>query len=231
MPSERFPSLPWDQVIDRVAKCVFSIEAGDSAGSAFLVTLGRNEQAGTFHAMLATAWHVLADLKQGEGTLQLKSWGRGRTYSDNSHRMGFMRLGPEVFDTGVVYVEDREPVVEIADLLPLFPSDSVLARGSSIGWLGFPAIAEPELCFFKGTISGYLNDPPTYLADGVAINGVSGGPVFDDRCHLIGLVSAYIPNRVDGNIVLPGLAAVTPINAIRYWLDRNVGARDLSKAV
>jgi hypothetical protein len=34
-----------------------------------------------------------------------------------------------------------------------------------------------------------LKAPPVYLVDGVAINGVSGGPVFDDRCHLVGLVS------------------------------------------
>jgi hypothetical protein len=49
-----------------------------------------------------------------------------------------------------------------------------------------------------------LRKPPVYLVDGVAINGVSGGPVFDDRCHLAGLVSAYLPNRVAPNTTLPG---------------------------
>ena len=74
-----------------------------------------------------------------------------------------------------------------------------------------------------------MGSPPTYLVDGVAINGVSGGPVFDDRCHLIGVVFAYIPNQLGENTLLPGLAAITPINAIRYWLDNHLQATDLSR--
>ena len=90
-------------------------------------------------------------------------------------------------------------------------------------------MAEAELCFFHGFISGYFNDPPTYLVDGVAINGVSGGPAFDNRVHIIGLVSAYIPNRVDRQTTLPGLMALIPINAIRYWMEYRVGAKVMRK--
>ena len=51
------------------------------------------------------------------------------------------------------------------------------------------------------------------LIDGVAINGVSGGPAFlvnDKSVALIGVVSAYVPNRATGEI-LPGLAVVTDV--------------------
>ena len=53
------------------------------------------------------------------------------------------------------------------------------------------------------------NDLRTYLVDGVAINGVSGGPVFyttTKGIEVIGSVSAYLPNRVG---VTPGLAMVS----------------------
>src|SRR5829696_544452 len=36
-------------------------------------------------------------------------------------------------------------------------------------------MTEPEMCFFHGHVAGYLNDPPDYLVDGVAVNGVSRG--------------------------------------------------------
>jgi hypothetical protein len=102
--------------------------------------------------------------------------------------------------------------------------DLMMPKGAPIGWMGFPGITEPELCFFHGHVSGYVGDPPTYLIDGVAINGVSGGPAFDNRAHLIGLVSAYIPNRVNPHTTLPGLMAAVPINAIRLFMEANMGA-------
>jgi hypothetical protein len=52
-----------------------------------------------------------------------------------------------------------------------------------------------------------------HLGDGVAINGVSGGPAFamtdgDVDVQMVGVVSAYVPNRLTGE-TLPGLAVVT----------------------
>lgn len=142
-----------------------------------------------------------------------------------------MRLGPAKFDTALIYLDTADPLIDIGNLLPVLPADSMLARGTEVGWLGFPSIAGPELCFFRGVVSGYLGNPPTYLMDGVAINGVSGGPVFDDRCHLVGMVSAYLPNQLDQETLLPGLSAITPINAIRYWMTNELRATDLSQLV
>ena len=61
--------------------------------------------------------------------------------------------------------------------------------------------------FSRGIASGYvlflrlykcLDSKRTYLVDGVAINGVSGGPTFalmGQDMDIIGVVSAYILNR------------------------------------
>src|SRR5207249_3693912 len=97
------------------------------------------------------------------------------------------------------------------DPLPLAPKGMFLMVGNEIGWLGFPAIPAANLCFFAGTVSAFVENQSAYLVDGVAINGVSGGPAFHildnetDPIVVMGVVSAYVPNRATGE-VLPGLS-------------------------
>lgn len=80
--------------------------------------------------------------------------------------------------------------------------------GVDVGWLGFPALYPASLCFFSGAVSARLEYSRTYLIDGVAIHGVSGGPVFhtshSGEPQIIGCVSAYHANRAAGE-TLPGL--------------------------
>ena len=61
-----------------------------------------------------------------------------------------------------------------------------------------------------------------YLVDGVAINGVSGGPAFRlgvKSAELMGVASAYIPNRATGD-VLPGVAVVRDVQEFHEFADR-----------
>jgi hypothetical protein len=92
--------------------------------------------------------------------------------------------------------------------IALLPMDEPCSIGSDVGWLGYPQIEARTLCFFAGTVSARQEDRRAYLIDGVAINGVSGGPVFHcpnpERAVIIGCVSAYHANRVPGE-TLPGL--------------------------
>lgn len=203
------------------------VRAGTSAGTCFVVSLGYSRDKSKVGVMFGTAWHVLEGVVGTGDEIYLVSADKGIRFNSKAQNIGFWRLGAELFDTAVISLLTEEPFLEPSDLLPILPFDSMMARGAAVGWVGFPGLVEPELCFFHGHISGYLHDPPTYLVDGVATNGVSGGPAFDDRAHLIGLVSAYIPNRVDSRTTLPGLMTVVPINAIRYWLEHNMQARVL----
>jgi hypothetical protein len=92
---------------------------------------------------------------------------------------------------------------------PLLPSDLELLIGAEVGWLGFPAIAAATPCFFSGNISARMAQFNSYLIDGVAINGVSGGPVLyineEGEAQVVGIISAYQANRATGE-VLPGLS-------------------------
>lgn len=93
----------------------------------------------------------------------------------------------------------------------LRPIDSPCGIGSEVGWVGYPVIDRDTLCFFSGSISARKEDDRTYNIDGVAINGVSGGPVFHipnsdpNDVQIIGAISAYYPNMSSGQ-AWPGLA-------------------------
>jgi hypothetical protein len=119
-----------------------------------------------------------------------------------------IHLEPQLDSAGLVFARGELPLPEPA--LPLVAQDMFIKPGVEIGWLGFPAIPRADLCFFSGRISAYLEEDSAYLVDGVAINGVSGGPAFHlagDSLRLLGIISAYIPNRATGD-VLPGVAVV-----------------------
>ena len=61
-----------------------------------------------------------------------------------------------------------------------------------------------------------LNQEIPYFIDGAAINGVSGGPVvYKDggKIHIVGSISAYIPNRATGE-PLPGLSVAHQVTLL-----------------
>jgi len=120
----------------------------------------------------------------------------------------------EAMDTAVVAFE-REAFPLPLEPLNMLQEEANLKVGNEIGWLGFPG--GEELCFFSGRVSAWLESPRSYLVDGVAIHGVSGGPaffVYEGDALLIGVVSMYIPNRATGE-VLPGLSVVRDVQQVR----------------
>lgn len=86
--------------------------------------------------------------------------------------------------------------------------------GNELGWIGYPAVSPTNLCLFSGRASCYLEKEFAYLVDGVAINGVSGGPAFlpltKESIMIVGVVSAYVPNRATGD-TLPGLCVIQDV--------------------
>jgi hypothetical protein len=114
-------------------------------------------------------------------------------------------------DTAVLLFEPKTLSLPSA-ALPLIADGKILKVGVPVGWLGFPSVAPTDLCFFRGDISAWNAKPSYYLVDGVAINGVSGGPAFSavNDPMIIGVVSAYMPNRATGE-TLPGLCVVRDV--------------------
>ncbi len=175
------------------------------------------DERGRHGYMFATARHVLDKAVKARQPVQLYTASGQALLGPAS--VTCHDIGPLGFDTSVLMVVSRDRLFLRADLRPVFPLESLHPRGTELAWMGFPGLVQPELCLFHGLVSGHLTKPDTYLIDGVAINGVSGGPVFDRKAQLIGIFSAYLPNRRPGGLVLPGLLRVIPINLVNLWLN------------
>lgn len=124
-------------------------------------------------------------------------------------------------DTAAIIFDKKELQLP-EETLPLIDLEYYIKPGVDIGWLGYPAIHRGGICFFSGRVSNYIEEERRYLVDGVAINGVSGGPVFslnEDSPEMIGVVSAYIANRATGE-TLPGVAVVQDITQFHNVTER-----------
>jgi hypothetical protein len=219
----QFPSMPWHEAAEKVGKATYRLYTGTSMGTGFLISVGKTPQ--SFMAILVTAWHVVQDAVDGTALRICDSNGNEVTRSSGTN-MEVLQIG-ERLDSAIIIIESDREVFSQNLLLPILPKEVQLKTGAEVSWMGYPGIVEPELCYFHGYISGMLTDPPVYLVDGVAINGVSGGPVFDDRCHIVGFVSAYLPNQLDDTTTLPGVSWMVPINFIFSWIRANIKPRDL----
>jgi hypothetical protein len=197
---------PWHVVVQNVRPHIVRIMTPRGSGTGFLLY---NSQIKGFSAV-ATAAHVVNAAHFWEEPLRLQHPESGKTALVRPGSRAIMLN--EANDVAAIMFDKvdlplpEEPLVLSAD-------DKYIKVGVDIGWLEFPAISN-ELCFFGGRISAYSQREETYLVDGVAINGVSGGPAFkpedDETVSVIGVLSAYMPNRATGE-TLPGLAVVTDI--------------------
>jgi hypothetical protein len=90
-----------------------------------------------------------------------------------------------------------------------------LPIGVEVGWIGYPAVSRHTQCFFSGNVSAFQEFRHAYLIDGVAINGVSGGPVLystpTDGVQIVGSITAYIANRATGE-ALPCLSVAQDVS-------------------
>lgn len=218
---------PWAIAAERVTRITFRIEVGAKAGTAFLISIAAGEAPSRQHLMLATAWHVVLEAEQHKCRIALQSANGTVSLSNSDHEIHIFRLGPPQLDTALVVARSTVEAFSPQELIPLLPHDYTPARGADVGWLGFPSLVWPQLCFFKGVISGYLPDPEVFFVDGVAINGVSGGPAFNHEPTLFGLVSSYIPNRLNQHTTLPGLMTLVPVRMIDYWMQNVLRARGI----
>ncbi|MDP3057370.1 MAG: hypothetical protein Q8N37_02510 [bacterium] len=108
--------------------------------------------------------------------------------------------------------------------LSLISKGHTVKQGVEVGWCGFPSVAIDQLCFFAGYISCPIRQEESYLVDGVAINGVSGGPAFyidplTKEPKFFGVISAYRANRATGE-ALPGLCIVRSVNSYQSTLEQ-----------
>ncbi|MFH1069205.1 MAG: trypsin-like peptidase domain-containing protein [Candidatus Glassbacteria bacterium] len=203
------PKMTWWQAVEQIEPHVVRISTPRGSGSGFMISNGRkNEICG-----IATAAHVVDQAHYWEEPIRIDHVSTGKyMVVRRDERAVLLDLNR---DTAAILFHRAELSLP-ATPLPLPPKDTFLKVGNEIAWLGFPAIPAANLCFFTGHVSAWINAQSAYLVDGVAINGVSGGPAFlwqegkPAFVVVMGVVSAYVPNRATGE-VLPGLSIVRDV--------------------
>jgi hypothetical protein len=224
------PSLnPWALAAERVSRVLFRIETDTKAGTAFAILWAEDPSKHGFATLFATANHIVADYKQGS-PLSLTSADGSSTLDTQACTLTVIPPSSGDYDIALISATSERSILPPSYLVPLLSHDLYAPRGAQLGWLGFPSIVWPELCFFQGSLSGYLSEPYAYLVDGVAINGVSGGPAFNNEGTVFGVVQSYIPNRPTKELTLPGLMAVVPIASLDHWISSSLKVRPIPAA-
>jgi hypothetical protein len=195
--------MNWHQVVNKISPYIVKIETPRGHGTGFLCLYNDTKTI----CGIATAHHVVEYADDWQQPIRIRH--------HESDKTVLLKEADRVIwgnaDTDSAVILFPSGILELPkDLIPLLPSGKGLKVGVEIGWLGFPAMEPHTLCFFSGNISARQQHRHAYLVDGVAINGVSGGPIFDageddNSPRVIGAVAAYIANRVTGD-TLPGLA-------------------------
>lgn len=196
--------INWRKAIEIVKPYVVKIDTPGGSGTGFLCAYDESKLV----CGIATAEHVVNKSYLWKEPIRIQHFISGETkFLNASNRAIYRDLK---LDTAVIlFVKGKIPFPE--DTLTFLSEKKYFKAGNEIGWVGFPSVSPNNLCFFTGRISCWVNDSRTYLVDGVAINGVSGGPVFyrtTKGIEVIGSVSAYLPNIVGAT---PGLAMVSHV--------------------
>jgi len=193
--------MDWEKTVAKVSPYIVKIETPSGSGTGYLCFYRETKK----WCGVATAAHVVEDADEWQQPIKLHN------YNFTKHKFlkeaeRFIWVDKKL-DSAVIFFDPSD--LELPEeIIALRPKEKPIIIGNEVGWLGFPAIEPYKLCFFSGNISARRDDDSAYLIDGVAINGVSGGPVFyleaTDGVQFVGIVSAYRINRQSGE-ALPGL--------------------------
>ncbi len=214
-------AIDWPQAVVALDPYVVKLATPRGTGTGFALSMSPGL------VVIATAAHVVDNAHYWEEPIRVLHPHSGKSVLLRANeRAIFLK---EELDTAAVLIPNGAlPLPE--SMLELPPPDKHLKVGFEVGWLGFPAVAPNQLCFFTGRISSWVENPNSYLVDGVAINGVSGGPAFflkgGTGVLVTGVVSAYIPNRATGE-ALPGLCVVRDV---RQFVELAQQYADMAKA-
>ena len=200
--------MNWDTSIKAIEPHVVRIETPNNYGTGFLAFYNHDRA----WCGIATAAHVVSHADEWQQPIKIRNAATpSQRFLKAEDRVIFIDSST---DSAVVLFLKGDLVLPESPIA-LLPVDQPCRVGSDVGWLGFPNIEPNTMCFFAGTISAWQPARKSYLIDGVAINGVSGGPVFhcpdSKSVQIIGCVSAYHPNLATG-AALPGLARAQDVS-------------------
>lgn len=228
----------WHKAINQLRPFLFKISTPNGAGTGFQIHYVRNKQI----YVISTAYHVIKHAFEWEEPIRLTHF---QSKENILLKVGNREIIPYPDkDLAFILFNNSNSKMNLRqENLDSISPGKHLIQGVDIGWAGFPSVAPDELCFFSGFISACIERKMIYLIDGVAINGVSGGPAFSinpttDKPIIAGVTTQYIPNRATGE-ALPGVCVAVHLepyqkmlSEIRSWDDAGKEAeRQISKVM
>jgi len=195
--------MEWHEGINALQPHLVHISTPRGSGTGWLVSVSTT----TDLCAIATAAHVVDYAHFWEEPIRILHPASGTSVLFRANERA-IHLESSLDSAAIVIHRGELPLP--AATLKLIEPGYYIKAGVEIGWLGYPAVHQSNACFFSGRVSYYNESRQQYLVDGVAINGVSGGPTFRmllNEPELIGIVSAYIANRATGES-LPGVAVI-----------------------
>jgi len=218
--------MEWQEAFESISSYVVKISSPDGMGTGFLVAYSTNKEL----CGIATAAHVVDQANLWEQPIRIQHHRSDESVLLHEEKRAIF-IDPSL-DTAIIISLSK--YFDFPDQpLGLTADGTHVPIGEEICWTGFPALSPTNLCLFAGRISCWLEDERAYLADGVAINGVSGGPAFqvlqDGKVNIVGVVSAYMPNRATGE-VLPGLCVLRDVKQLQR-LVKDLSSFKSAKAV
>ena len=208
--------MDWEKTVAKVSPYIVKIETPSGSGTGCLCFY---REATNWYG-IATAAHVIEDADEWQQPIKIHNhtFTKSRFLKEADR---FIWIDKKL-DSAVIVLEPDELNLP-KEVIALRPKERPIIIGNEVGWLGFPAIEPYKLCFFSGSISARRDDDSAYLIDGVAINGVSGGPVFylevTEGVQLVGIVSAYRISRQRGE-ALPGLLIAQDVSHAHNVIDQ-----------
>ena len=193
----------------KVRRFVVKIETPAGAGTGFFFAYNEDKSI----IAVATALHVVDDAERWRQPMRIievetgkeifLAWADRVVFTDYERDSAAIMLSASAVGAAGLSLPES--------MLPILASTQYKKVGVELAWIGYPAIAPRTLCLFQGGVSAFNKADDSYFVDGVAINGVSGGPVFyefGNKPEIVGIVSAYRYNWQQSGGSLPGLLVV-----------------------
>lgn len=196
----------WITAVAAMKKSVVKIDTPTCSGTGFAIPPPSGKEG---FGCIMTAWHVIEHSAIWKEPI---CFVHPLTNTSTVFQANEIEINP---------AQIRDQVYILFDLARFFYTQPVqfavnsnfhFIEGVEIGWLGYPNLYPQKPCFFHGYVSSYDEDIEAYIVDGVAIHGVSGGPVFEISSGtpvVVGLVTNYRPNQT-----LPGISIVRSVNPL-----------------
>ncbi len=137
--------MNWDQIVNKVTPHIVKIETQTNYGTGFLSLYNENKAL----CGVATALHVASHADEWQQPIRIRHHLSNEVVLLKEDDRVIFR-NSETDSAVILFSKGDFPLPE--EPIPLLPSDSIISIGAEVGWLGFPAVAPYDLCFFLVTL-------------------------------------------------------------------------------